>query len=646
MTTKSRTFNSLRIFEILLPVMVITLGMQFLRLVISGLAWYMRDALKIGTLSLLPYAVGTFLLGFLAAVLRRLAGPRLALWVTAGGIALVRLVEQLSTSPAADFWLSIAGVGLFLNFLPVFMGHLRVQGERAAERWTYGLVVGLAFDNGLRTIFGVRDLSTISGVIPLATIAVIAVVIFWALWREPAAASEIPSETTWKRSLPLIAIGPILMLQMLFFQSHGWVEEVAHLSTPLGFVIVMLGNLAAAIGAAWGFARPRTFRPLVALGITIYLILTIYVADQLGMLIVVTLLIGQWLMGWGWAMIAGVGAQADRPGLGRTTVALAGGMLLFFVCSFAFYVAQDIAMPFPRQVFPAFAAALVGLFFLLASAEVQSLPAVAAWDLSGISAAGILLIVALVTWALMGSAPAAVQPSGFPIKVMTYNIHSGFSMAGRQDLEAIAKVIEDADPDIVVLQEVSRVRLMDGSPDLSTWFSRRLGMPVIFQGTEEPIWGNAILSRYPVLESGSGDLPRAGTLIGRGYLWAGVDVGGPQPLLVIATHLHHIDDEPLPRQAQVPVILEFWNEQGFSLLMGDLNAKPDSVEMGMVAAAGMVDSWGEAGEGLGLTSSSGNPEKRIDWIWHTDDMVAVEIQVLQTLASDHFPVLATLDLSP
>jgi endonuclease/exonuclease/phosphatase family metal-dependent hydrolase len=171
-------------------------------------------------------------------------------------------------------------------------------------------------------------------------------------------------------------------------------------------------------------------------------------------------------------------------------------------------------------------------------------------------------------------------------------------------------------------------------------------MPVVFRGTEEPIWGNAILSRFPVLESGWSDLPRAGTLVGRGYLWARVDVGGPQPLLVIDTHLHHLEDESLPRQAQVPVILQFWNEQGFSLLMGDLNAEPDSIEMGMIADAGLVDSWSEAGEGPGMTSSSGDPIKRIDWIWHTDDMITVEVQVLQTLASDHFPVQAVLDLTP
>ena len=190
------------------------------------------------------------------------------------------------------------------------------------------------------------------------------------------------------------------------------------------------------------------------------------------------------------------------------------------------------------------------------------------------------------------------------------------------------------------------MRLIDGTADMPTWLSRRLDMPVIFRGTEEPIWGNAILSRYPVLESGWADLPLAGTLIKRGYLWARIDAGGPGPLLVIATHLHNIEADSLARQAQVPVILQFWGGQEHAVLLGDLNAIPGSAEMKLIADAGLLDSWEEAGDGLGYTFDSRDPFQRIDWIWHTEDLIAVEVQVLQTQASDHMPVVVTLDFAP
>ena len=171
-------------------------------------------------------------------------------------------------------------------------------------------------------------------------------------------------------------------------------------------------------------------------------------------------------------------------------------------------------------------------------------------------------------------------------------------------------------------------------------------MPMLLRGTEEPTWGNAILSRFPILESGWGELPREDTLIGRGYLWALIDVGESQPLLVIDTHLHHVDEESLPRQAQVPVLLEFWQDRPSSVLLGDLNAEPDSPEMGMLYDAGLVDSWNEVGSGMGHTFSSRDPHRRIDWIWHSDDLAAVQAEVIQTLASDHLPVLVTLEATP
>jgi endonuclease/exonuclease/phosphatase family metal-dependent hydrolase len=645
MNAKTQSSSFSRIHGYLLPAMVITFGMQLLRVFIPSLAWYLRDTVGISSLSLIPYAFGTFFLGFLAAALRLLLGSRTMLWITAGGVAVIRMIEQLIADPAVDFLLSVAGMGLFLNFLSIFIGHIRAQGDRAAPRWAFGLVLGLAFDVTLRSLFGVMDLSMISGAVPIVVVVVIAVLIFFALWLEPVVEAGIPTGTAWKAALPLLAIGPYMVLQLLFFQSQGWVEEVAGLTAPIGFVIVMLGSLAAVVGVAWGFARPRTLRPLIAIGIAIYLTLAVYWIDQPGGLVVITIFIGQLLTGWGWAVIAGVGMQADRPGLGRTTVVVGGGMVLFLALAFAFYLAQDVAMPFPRQVFPAAAAALLGLFLLLASIQAGSLSEYASWDLSGTSVAGILVIVSLISWVLIDPVPTPEQPGGYPIKVMSYNVHSGFAMEGQHDLEAIAKVIEDSGADIIALQEVSRVRLMDGAVDIPTWLSRRLDMPVLFRGTEEPIWGNAILSRYPIVESGWGELPLAGKLIERGYVWARIDVGGPEPLLVIDTHLHHIGPDSLARQEQVPVLLQFWNDQGYSVLLGDLNATPDSVEMGFIYDAGLLDSWSEEGVGPGYTSNSRDPYQRIDWIWHSQDLTTVEVEVLQTQASDHLPVLATLDLA-
>jgi endonuclease/exonuclease/phosphatase family metal-dependent hydrolase len=229
---------------------------------------------------------------------------------------------------------------------------------------------------------------------------------------------------------------------------------------------------------------------------------------------------------------------------------------------------------------------------------------------------------------------------------MTYNIHSAFGSLGRHDPEAIAQVIEDSGAQVVALQEISRDRLLDGGSDLVTWLSRRLDMPIVFNGTEEPHWGNAILSRLPVLAHGSGELPRDGSLIGRGYTWAEIDVGADDPLLVVNTHLHQIEEDHDVRLEQVPVLLDFWDGRPNLILLGDLNAEPDAPEIALLAEAGLIDSWLEAGSGPGLTWSVVDPQKRIDWIWHSPDLVGTQAELIQTLASDHLPLVVQIAVTP
>ena len=69
---------------------------------------------------------------------------------------------------------------------------------------------------------------------------------------------------------------------------------------------------------------------------------------------------------------------------------------------------------------------------------------------------------------------------------MTYNLHNGFSTAGTLEMEAIARVIEAQDPDVVGLQEVSRGWAINGSMDMLEWLSQRLQMPYIYGPTTGP----------------------------------------------------------------------------------------------------------------------------------------------------------------
>lgn len=639
-------FSPVMLRTLALPALTIVLGLQIFRVFFPSLAWYLKDTVGVGTITLAGYAFVPFLVGLLAAILHRLSGPRLALWLTAGGLALVRLVEQAVTHPAVDLWLSIAGSILFLLFLPIIVGQIRARGkDTAAPRWGYGLVLGIALDSAIRGIAGTLDLSWIPGLLPLIVVAAMAGLVLWLLWLEPFPTSEAIPGVSWREALPMLALGPYLLIQALIFQNQGWISELGGLSPSSAFLVLMLGNLLSVAGLAWGFARPRIFNPLLALVVAIYLGLATATADQPGTTFLITVLVSQLLMGWGWALLASTLAPASRPGLGRTTVVIGLSMILFLLLAFIYYISLDIAIPIPRTAILPAGAVILGVAILYASTRVRRLSLPSSRDTTALIAAIAFTSISLLYWIATEAFPRVegeTTPS-LPVRVMTYNIHSAFASDGRQDPEAIAHVIEASGADIISLQEVSRGWLIDGSTDLTTWFARRLGMQVLFKGTTDPMWGNAILTRYPVLEHGSGSLPLAGSLIARGYLWAKIDVGDREPLLVIATHLHHVEAENYVRLEQVPVVLAFWDQAPYSLIMGDMNSEPGYPEMDLIAQAGLVDSWVEAGAGKGLSWPAIDPFERIDWIWHTPDLTALEAEIIQSTASDHLPLVVTLD---
>jgi endonuclease/exonuclease/phosphatase family metal-dependent hydrolase len=637
--TKPGTIFS-RMLNYVLPTLTLALGLQLLHSFVPSVSWYLRDVKMVGTFGLLPYAFAPFIVALFAGVLRRLMGSRLSIWITAGGSALLRLIEQVSRNSEMDLWLSIAGLTLVFMFLPIFIGHTRSLGAHSSHRWVFGFVLGFAVELSLRALYGFRPISSVAGFVPDIIVALLSLSVFIALWREPFKANEKDSEVQWGSAISIAIFGPFTLLQVFMFGSPGYLGEVASLSPVLSFGIVMLGYFAACVGIYLGYTNPHALHPALAIIFAAFFGVSSYLADRSGWSFLFILILTQTYAGYGLALTGIANTKAVRTGISRTTIMYGVGMISFLVLLFGYYVAQDIALPFPRTMFPTAAGVITGLLILQATVHVRSRAVTSSRYAAAPIAALALLLVPIGNWALADKHPDFKETSVKNVRVMTYNIHSGFNVHGQGDLEAIAQVIESSGADVIGLQEVSRGRFMDGSMDMPYWLAQRLDMTYLFRGTEEPVWGNALLSRYPVVEWGWGDLPRAGKLIGRGYLWARLDVGESEPLTVIVTHLHHLVPDSQARQEQVVDLLQFWNGEGYSIVLGDLNAEPGSPEMELILEAGLNDAWALAGDGDGYSYSSLDPQKRIDWLWHTDDIRPIEIEVIQTQASDHMPVQA------
>ena len=623
-----------------LPALVTVLGLQSLRVYFPSLAWYLRDTVGIGSITLGGIAFATFFVGFLAPLVRRAFGSRGALWFAGGGLAGLRVLEQFSSDPALDLYLSLASTALFLIFLSAFIGQARAaDGPAGSYRVAAGLVLGLSLDTLIKGGAGTLDLSWTPAIGAVAIVLVLAVLTLWLIALEPVPVRSAPSEVPWSKALPLIGLGSLLLIQALLVQNQGWVAEVSGIPSATALVVLLLGDVAMAAGLALAFARPALHRPLVSILAAVLLFVAVPRTVPMQGYLPLGLLIIQFTFGWGLGAIVLSGADPARTGLGRTSASVTLGMLLYLLLAFVYYVSFDIDLPIARaSVVPlgalAFALCLVGAVGRGQQASV------AQRDLTAIPAAAAMASFGILYLLIFSAAAPPPEERVATGRVMTFNIHSAFDRAGRLDPEAIARAIESQRPDVVALQEVSRGWLIDGSVDLVAWLSRRLAMPVVFAGTADPVWGNALLSRSGFLESGSAPLPVAGTRLPRGFIWARVDVGQDEPLLIIGTHLHHIAEEPGPRLAQIPVLLTFWGNSSRTVLMGDLNSEPDWPEMDLIREAGLIDAWELAGEGPGLTWPSDDPFQRIDWIWLSPDLQVLHVEVLDSTVSDHRAVLA------
>ncbi|SNR67988.1 endonuclease/exonuclease/phosphatase family protein [Blastococcus mobilis] len=263
--------------------------------------------------------------------------------------------------------------------------------------------------------------------------------------------------------------------------------------------------------------------------------------------------------------------------------------------------------------------------------------------------AALTAVLATTTSATAHAEPAAPDR---PVRVMSYNIHHGAGVDGRLDLKRIAGEIRDFGAEVVGLQEVDR-HWSERSDfvDQAAELARMLRMHVVYganldndplnRGEPRRQYGTAILSDAPIHEWRNTLLPRTGNLEQRGLLEALVTVRGV-PVRVFTTHLQHNSQQE--RIAQIAAVREVIGvPQESVVLTGDLNARPDTPEIEAITED-LVDAWAEAGVGDGYTLSAENPYARIDYVMHTDDVVARTAAVLSTDGSDHLPVVAALAL--
>ena len=225
--------------------------------------------------------------------------------------------------------------------------------------------------------------------------------------------------------------------------------------------------------------------------------------------------------------------------------------------------------------------------------------------------------------------------SGVPLRVVSYNIHGQ-----RDDTAALAAVVRDAAPDVVIVQEgPRRFRWRRKSAALAESFG------LVVAGGGLPALGNLLLTslRVRVLATRCQRFPLTPGRHLRGAAYADCVVAGGARFTVAGSHL---STDPAERPAQAALLKRELDAAGAPVVAGaDLNEGPDGPAWATVAR-GLTDAADAAGRADRLTYPCAAPRRRIDALFLDPRITVVDYDVVDTpltrRASDHFPVLVDL----
>ena len=234
------------------------------------------------------------------------------------------------------------------------------------------------------------------------------------------------------------------------------------------------------------------------------------------------------------------------------------------------------------------------------------------------------------------------------LKILTFNILHGATTKGDFDLDAIARVIIENDPDLVALQEVdfktNRARKYDLVTELGwrTKMAPVFGKAMDFDGGE---YGEGILSKFSFISTRNVPLPFSPGNEPRAALEILTIIPSGDTIAFIGTHLDHLRDEK-DRVAQVRKINEVFSENNYpTILAGDLNAIPGSAPINI-----LEEQWTPSynKKDPAPTFPSKEPRVKIDYVMFkpANNWKVMDTRVIQdSIASDHCAYLVRILLA-
>jgi endonuclease/exonuclease/phosphatase family metal-dependent hydrolase len=263
-------------------------------------------------------------------------------------------------------------------------------------------------------------------------------------------------------------------------------------------------------------------------------------------------------------------------------------------------------------------------------------------------AVSLSLCIAAAWWQLPIDAQCAT-----PLRVLTYNIHHSEGRDGAFNLERIAAVIREANPDIVALQELDQGNTRSGVNVFQLdQLATLTGMQGHFGKTidyRSGAYGNGVLLRNSFHPTGIVNHPLPNPVGGeaRAVMELRISSNGVDSspeFVFFATHLTASSDATnrLAQAGAINSLIEASTAP--ALLAGDFNSIPSSSVMSR-----LFEHWSDA-----TTSLPARPRgSQIDYVlyrngdqWSVSQSGDFIVSPVTAVASDHFPYVVVLHLVP
>ena len=168
------------------------------------------------------------------------------------------------------------------------------------------------------------------------------------------------------------------------------------------------------------------------------------------------------------------------------------------------------------------------------------------------------------------------------LRMMNYNVRNGIGLDGVTNYQRIADVINNAQPDVVALQELDSVTNRSAKVDVLRRLANETLMYPIYSGAidyDGGKYGLGILSKVKPLRTGSFALPGREEV--RTFLWVEFD-----RYIYCSTHFSLTEADRIKSLEIIQAWVE--SQQKPIFLAGDLNAEPQSAVMQLVAEHGKL----------------------------------------------------------